>query len=418
MEEEESRREPKSKKRKRLKVGMEVVSETPDRIPPLLGYFPSGYNPEGEAEQPEIKVLRNQRRTGRLELVVRPQGSNVQFVGRSYAGEATSPQLCTYALGVLDKESQSLKIIPIAANKVFRLEPRVVKRSSSEKDVGEVLAEESVGRKISELTNLYGTKKNRDKVSKWKLLNEQKNDHAATALLEGPKADDIVEEASEVKAVRNIPPHDISADTPEKAYLLDEIILPGERRHLMDILEMVQSDTAFGSSIKFWEENGYPSFVYNRIDKFSEIKDEDELKNLACIFSYITHLITFMNKTSKGRRFKSSHSSNSAALHNIPRVVHQKLTELFVDPESHVLSTEKRELLIGYILVLTLFADNFQTEPADIAKDLKIPYSELKPYYQQLGCKIVHDHTSRKSFQTLPVPLQFPQTRTYRKRRR
>lgn len=97
---------------------MEVLSETPDRIPPLLGYFPSGYNPEAEDQQPEIKVFRNQKRSNRLELVVSPGDSNMQFVGRSYAGEAATPQLCTYALGVLDKESQSLKIVPIAANKV------------------------------------------------------------------------------------------------------------------------------------------------------------------------------------------------------------------------------------------------------------------------------------------------------------
>ncbi|KAM0952993.1 putative RNA polymerase I associated factor, A49 [Dioscorea sansibarensis] len=415
MEEAESRREPKSKKRKRLQVSMEVLSETPDRIPPLLGYFPSGYNPEAEDQQLEIKVLRNQKRTNRLELVVSPGDSNIQFVGRNYAGEAATPQLCTYALGVLDKESQSLKIVPIAANKVFRLEPRVVKPLSSEKDVGEVLTEEGASRKISDLTSLYGTKKNKDSVSKWKLLNEQKKDGAATELLEGPKVDDEIEEgASEVakpKAVPNIPPFDITADTPEKAYLLDEIILPGERRHLIDVFEMVQSGVAFNSSVQFWEENGYPSFVYNRIHKLRCIKDEEELKNMAAIYSYITHLVTFMSRVSRGRRV------SNAVSHNIPRVVYQKFTGLFIDPESHAVSAEKRELLIGYILVLTLFVDDFQSEPADISKDLKIPNSELKPYYKQLGCKLLHDPNRKKFVQALCVPLKFPERRLHRRKR-
>ncbi|XP_039144378.1 DNA-directed RNA polymerase I subunit RPA49 [Dioscorea cayenensis subsp. rotundata] len=417
MEEVESRREPKSKKRKRLQLSMEVLSETPDRIPPLLGYFPSGYNPEAEDQQPEIKVFRNQKRSNRLELVVSPGDSNMQFVGRSYAGEAATPQLCTYALGVLDKESQSLKIVPIAANKVFRLEPRVVKSLSSEKDVGEVLTEEGASRKISDLTSLYGTKKNKDQASKWKLLNEQKKDGAATELLEGPRVDDEIEEASEVakpKAVPNIPPFDITADTPEKAYLLDEIILPGERRHLIDIFEMVQSGVAFDSSVQFWEENGYPSFVYNRIYKLRYIEDEEELKNKAAIYSYITHLVTFMSRMS---RMSRGRRSSNAASYNIPRVVYQKFTGLFIDPESHALTAEKRELLIGYILVLTLFVDDFRSEPADISKDLKIPYAELKPYYKQLGCKMLHDTDLKKLVQSLPAPLKFPEQRPYRRKR-
>lgn len=48
-----------------------------------------------------------------------PNGSNVEFVGNSYKGEAMAAQLCTYALGVLDKATQTLKIMPIAGNKVL-----------------------------------------------------------------------------------------------------------------------------------------------------------------------------------------------------------------------------------------------------------------------------------------------------------
>ena len=66
----------------------------------------------------------NERRnkTGKLELVVSPAGSGVDFVGTSYSGEAIAPQLCQYAVGVLDKKSQTLKIVPIASNKVNLVE--------------------------------------------------------------------------------------------------------------------------------------------------------------------------------------------------------------------------------------------------------------------------------------------------------
>lgn len=81
-----------------------------------------------------------------------------------------------------------------------------------------------------------------------------------------------------------------------------------------------------------------------------------------------------------------------------------------MNSESNVLSTEKQELLIGYILVLTLFADNFQSEPTDIAKDLKMDWQRLKLYYLQLGCK------AKESLVTLPVPLQFPDMKRRKKK--
>lgn len=120
------KRKKKKSKKKRLAVRVEAVTESADRAAPLVGYFPSGYDPQkrgDEGEEPDVRVFRNPRRPGRLELVVRPRmgdgsASNVEFVGTSYTGEAAKPQVCTYALGILDKEKQSLRIVPIAANKV------------------------------------------------------------------------------------------------------------------------------------------------------------------------------------------------------------------------------------------------------------------------------------------------------------
>lgn len=119
----------KVKKEKKLKekidVKIETLGENPDKIAPFIGYFPSGYDPlrswkEGEEAEPEakVKVFKNKKRTNRFQLVVSPNDSQVNFVGTNYSGEATAAQLCTYGLGVLDKSAQTLKIVPIAANKV------------------------------------------------------------------------------------------------------------------------------------------------------------------------------------------------------------------------------------------------------------------------------------------------------------
>ncbi|KAF5731252.1 DNA-directed RNA polymerase I subunit rpa49-like [Tripterygium wilfordii] len=64
-------------------------------------------------------VYRHQakNRSGRLHLVERPPKKKVNFVGTNFLGEATALQFCTHAFGVFDKETQTLKIMPIAGNK-------------------------------------------------------------------------------------------------------------------------------------------------------------------------------------------------------------------------------------------------------------------------------------------------------------
>ncbi|WMV09637.1 hypothetical protein MTR67_003022 [Solanum verrucosum] len=52
---------------------------------------------------------------------------------------------------------------------------------------------------------------------------------------------------------------------------------------------------------------------------------------------------------------------------------------------------EKETLLINYVLVLTLFADDYRSDPSDIANHLKINVVALWPFYEYLCCKLVHE---------------------------
>ncbi|KAL7180423.1 hypothetical protein ACSBR1_043592 [Camellia fascicularis] len=370
-EEEENEREKKKKKKKKKKMKkkkenihvkkIETFSEHPDKIAPLVGYFPSGFDPLKEEsstqEQPKVRVFRHENRTKRLQLVVSPNGSQVNFVGTNYSGEATAPQLCNYALGVLDKESQTLKIVPIASNKDKKRQ--ILYRKANPEN------QEELDRKIE------GIKINKEAL-------ESVGSHNA----------------------RNIPPHDISATTPQMAYPVDMIIFAGEWDYLGDILELLH----VGAEVA---PNVYPSFVYNRLHKLEHIKDEVERTTLACVFSYITHLIKFKDK-------HSAEGSSSAKYHKIPSILVQKFSTMFANSDSKWLPDEKKDILISYVLVLTLIADGFQTYPSDIAKDLRMTTMNVRQHYQNLGCKFVR--VGNSSVATLPVPLQFP--KLVQKRRR
>lgn len=113
-----------------LDVQIKAISENPEKkTSPIIGYFPSGFDPLKNSEESgskprassSLKVYKDASRNPknpRVEVVVGVAGSAVNFVGTNYSGEGGTPQLCNYALGVLDKETRVLKMVPIAANKV------------------------------------------------------------------------------------------------------------------------------------------------------------------------------------------------------------------------------------------------------------------------------------------------------------
>jgi DNA-directed RNA polymerase I subunit RPA49 len=84
---------------------------------PVVGYFPSGYDPLATGgDSPSTRLFYH---PNRVDLVVRGPGGGPDLVGKSYTGEAAMPQLCNYVLGVLDKASGTLKVVPIDGDKVY-----------------------------------------------------------------------------------------------------------------------------------------------------------------------------------------------------------------------------------------------------------------------------------------------------------
>nr|GMC78100.1 DNA-directed RNA polymerase I subunit rpa49 [Ipomoea batatas] len=394
--------EPENEKQKgeeeTLTVKMQTLSSEPDKISPIVGYFASGYDPltTNYAQQSEatVRVYRNTKRSNRLQLTVSQNGSPVDFVGTNYSGEATAPQLCNYAIGVFDKESQTLKIVPIAGNKVIRLDPKVagVDIPEDENMEKKQLTAEEKAQKTRALTEMYSNKKSIRKAKKLDTLREQAD--AGAQHVEGNEL--INQEALNIAITatdggRNIPPHDLAATTPQAAYPLDKIIAKGEWDYLSDIFDVLEA----GESIPL---DVFPSFVCNRTYKLADIKDETQKRRMAGIFSYITHLVKFKDK-------HSLDGISSAKHHKIPGMLAQKFSSLFGVSVSKRLPAEKIDLLISYVLVLTLYADNFRSDPSDIAKDLRMSVGDLRPRFELLGCKFVHE--KRVPLATLPVPLQF-----------
>lgn len=108
-------------------------------------------------------------------------------------------------------------------------------------------------------------------------------------------------------------------------------------------------------------------------------------------------------------------AASTAKHHKIPGILKQKFSSMFsLDSNSRRLPEEKKDLLISYVLVLTLYADDFLTDPSDIAKDLRMSALKLRTHFEHLGCKLVS--RNKVTMATLTAPLNFPRLRPKRRR--
>lgn len=124
----------KRKKKKTTKEAKEVVRDVRmDYVPsrdgrarPFVAYFPTGFDPLGEADHGDaaaalssVKAYQgvDKLKAKQTQLVASTHGQ-VDFVGMNYAGEAATWQPCSYALGVYDREKCTLQLVPLAGEKV------------------------------------------------------------------------------------------------------------------------------------------------------------------------------------------------------------------------------------------------------------------------------------------------------------
>ncbi|KAF8081428.1 hypothetical protein N665_0887s0015 [Sinapis alba] len=387
---------------------VQQISEKPDRISPIVAYFASGYDPCSQSrEAPKVTVYTHKEKKKRTKVVVSPPGSKVEFVGPSETGEKIARQTCIYTLGVLDKETQTLRILPIAQNKVLRLETRV---KGNDSEAAESALTTEAGEEEEEEANhrphTFWTKR-AILDDKKRLARVLRDDPEAQKTLEG-KLDKVdintsALEGTSAIVARNIPPHNASATNPRDAYPIEQIIENGDWASLQDVYRLLQQEAGAAT-------DSYPAFVRNRLYRLRDSKDEREKETVSGILTFLTHLIKFKD-------VNSMVGVDSARNHKFPSTIREKCNRLFKDSDiTRWLPADKTNLLISYVLVLTLHVDKFKTDFEDIAKDLRMGSVELRKHFENLGCKFSVENSIRVA--TLPVPLQFPQTMRRRKTKR
>lgn len=163
--------------------------------------------------------------------------------------------------------------------------------------------------------------------------------------------------------------------------------------------------------------------------------DKEGNDRRARILVYLRHLFTFHGISHYNVRKAGADPGRFSQDTGIPGIIVSSFLDRFTGESSidasnkseiRLQSKQHKDLLLSYCLVLGLAVDDFQTDPYDMALELKQTVNALRPYYRELGCKFEArsikerrelgdpDSAQGKWRVTLPVPLKFPEIVTAR----
>jgi len=213
---------------------------------------------------------------------------------------------------------------------------------------------------------------------------------------------DILQEAG---CVRNIPPHNPKANTPQAAYAAEAVITPAEQVCLKELVARLNKSYDSEHDLQALKESGkyQPLVVQYLVDHFGGVKPGERKRHMQRL-AYLHALVTLM----KSKFLLREKDLNDL---NLPQSLQQPLLAKFAEPIpcapsklsdisdahadegekskaaiSYQRPQEKRVLLLCYILLLCLMINDYDIEISHLALEFQLEPKDLSLYFSELGC--------------------------------
>eukprot|EP00300_Choanocystis_sp_HF-7_P033378 c4570_g1_i1.p1 GENE.c4570_g1_i1~~c4570_g1_i1.p1 ORF type:complete len:401 (+),score=98.98 c4570_g1_i1:41-1243(+) len=391
-----------------MKLDVSVVQANPNEA--VLASF-SGGGPRTSATLDDVSFELQTTKARRRTLVGR--SAVMEYTGVNYGTNSSKKNPYGYAVGVYDKQSNSLKIVQLPDG-MFTLKQTLPEAATNPEEPNRM----SYIQQRNLLVTQFGAAKSRRT-----LQAKQANLVTSEAVSDLDNVRSALESTAASHAdllhnevIRNIPPHDLSASTPEHAYPIDQI-LPKHVRAFLDFKSILRA-AKNSSSLKKWQSvSEEASYVKEKAAIVMAATDKDKVLK-SQILAMIGALIAMRNL---GITKVADKTRLHERLNWLPRQMINHLASTFFsqDSESPMLTMDAQagDLLIHYILVLALHLESFKVHLRDLSRDLAINTAKLRSYFRELGCEIkaVRGDASLSTtpgaqslVATLPMPLNFP----------
>lgn len=312
-------------------------------------------------------------------------------------------------LGRYNQATGKLTVVPVRGNKILRMEPRAKgvdysARSSAANEQQEGKSGAQLRRdKTARLVQEFGSQRRKRQLSASKAaqvdasqvsIGDEMLRMISSAGAKVMSRESVIEASL---AMRNIPPHNPLATTAEEAYPIESIV----PKFIYDALEVDKLFEASGSSdhlALLMKSRMFGSgFVLSRLTSLKMATGGSVADRSRCL-AMLGHLLKLYALPGRSLRSRSEDGGLSAlaARLNVAPSVLEGILEIFYSRESgfdgdaYILNNEKRNLLLGWILVLAIRADpNYVLDPSaleSLVAELKMRKTEVVAHYRELGC--------------------------------
>ena len=411
-----------------MKLRLRAPPAASSDAPPLVVSFPCGPPPaaslpEGAAaaSESEVTVLRGtgkRKRDQRRVVAKLPrhadklashtgggfvEGEHIVYEGQNFGAGADARTQGSYAVGVYDKASGELRIVPASmlALRPVRAADAVALPEEDEMTQG------LYGRQ--KLTQKFGSVKRKQELVRYKL----------NALTDENMGSDAAE-AFGTQLERSARASETTASKAAEAYEQSRAFLPqGFDQETNQLSEVYPIETLIPTSARKFMTKEAQEFVSEPPGKFvgkfvtNLLESRQSLASEQAVeIYYLQQMVRFARLDDRGL----TREDVQKALKGVPTAIVDLIIRTFTKGSDERLDKTRDGLadkLHVHLLVLALHVSDFTIEPGLLAEDLKLTAVRLVVYCREMGCKVKSqpavDVVGGKRYKaTLVAPLKFP----------
>jgi GTP cyclohydrolase II len=422
-----------------LKLRLRVPAPAEHEAKPLIVHFPSGPPPaaslpksaaSGGAAAAKVEVLgsTSKRKRDQRKVVARlprhdagssaavasgfVEGEHIVYEGQNFGEGADARTRSQYAVGVYDKKSGELRIVPA---QLLALRPVRAKTEVALPEEDE-MTQSLYGRQ--KLTQKFGSVKRKQELVRYKLnelSGENLGSDAAEAfgsqLERSARASESVasKAAEEFEQARSFLPKGYDLETNKEAdvYPIDSIIPPSARKFMATQAKEFLAEPPTKHIGKF---------VGALLESRQSLADEQAVE-----IYFLQQLVRFARLDDRGLKREDV----GKALVGVPDAIVDLLIRSFTTGRDDRLIKNMDGMgdkLYVHMLILALHVSgSWSVQPELLAEDLKLTALRLVVYCREIGCKVKSqpavDVVGGKRYKaTLVAPLKFPEPPRKRQR--
>lgn len=387
--------------------------------PFLISQFTHGRLDSSRAKEIQLTLYKDQRKGRKFKErdILTAESCSLTYSSEHTMELMESQNLMKYVVGVYDPENDEMSIHHASK---FLLKPVLLTNFGQ----GNQSKGMTYMQKKDQLTEAFGSKKGKRVIH---IRKENKVDSDALETKVNNLAETIkVEQIAPVTESRTFggmydlhPPFDKEAQTPADVYDIDSIIPPEE----MDALQ-APAQELFDSSrtdVDKWETEQRFGKQAIKLLRCLPIKEDDRFNKCCCILQlhFMIAIYHFNSLVWKQKNPFQSLEEYTTVPTQTKKGLLNRFTVSADGSKIHMVSRKLKDKLALYILVLSLYLEEYNLNICDLQSDLRMVPERIKNLFQSLGCKI---SASKRNVEgslreasttaTLVTPLVFPEIRS------